>query len=533
MTSDWERIDKKTLVNSKYPEYKIVKHEWVNFRDIAYEWAIYKDNKQLYWKKVRGQDKYITIPEEEYNYNTASGFKSLQKAILVADSYIEEQEYKGEIMNSRKVIKSNQQSLFSDNVFDGKIKLHLANDYSPYPNSGDKYVNEQGNLYFYIQAYIPNVKRDKENPGVMIGSIDDNLIYFDENDIGEIPKEVYVDPSFDKELAIKKTVNYSISSVYDYLSTSLPIMKGLNIPNEGCILKQNYKEFAGVGNIFNYFKTVAKKRGDGFVYAKIKVSYSDKPLTARIDSNSLRPAVLLNGKQILVSDKDVDFVAFYFKKLESVTASRKTIKSSKSVCIGFNNDTGDLLWKRDDIYTLQGAWTLQTKRKDIVDKWIKKYNLDTTDTRRLDKLTQEGPGSIPWGLPLVEDKEGRNYNKELASILPGHGISNSRKTIKSSKLPTEKDYQNLVDKLNTYCDKHYGKDSGYGSIYRFKMYKENNMNNDGWGNEYPNFNIYDDEGNLDMFSNDDITNYIKKELKAKGWYPEAAHSSSDFTIAVE
>ena len=64
------------------------------------------------------------------------------------------------------------------------------------------------------------------------------------------------------------------------------------------------------------------------------------------------------------------------------------------------------------------------------------------------------------------------------------------------------------------------------------MYKDEGTNSDGYGHEYPNFIIYDDEGNLDMHSNDDITEYIRNELKAKGWYPEAVHSSSDFTIAV-
>ena len=298
----------------------------------------------------------------------------------------------------------------------------------------------------------------------------------------------------------------------------------------------------------------------------------------------------------------------------------KSIKSSKSVCIGFNTENGTLLWKRDNLYTLDGSSIRQTKRKDIADKWIEKYNLNTTDTERLDKYTQEGIGQIPWGLPLVEDKEGRNYNKELASILPKHGIKSDfnpyyekhpdtlvaylvgdkdsitqedidkaekeyklfyegygtlygdkghlfigpYSSIKSyfedyvgvglvddylytygtdhsildnfvreqnKPLPTEKDYQDFVNQLNNYVVENYGVDK-YGPLYKFEMYKENGMNNDGWGNEYPNIVIYDDEGNLDMHSDSDITEYIRKELEVKGWYPEAVHSSSDFTIAI-
>ncbi len=106
-----------------------------------------------------------------------------------------------------------------------------------------------------------------------------------------------------------------------------------------------------------------------------------------------------------------------------IQSSRKSIKSAKSVCVGFNTENGTLLWKRDDLYTLDGSTIRQTKRQDIADKWIEKYDLNTTDVRRLDRFTQEGPSQIPWGLPLVEDKDQTNYNKRLASILPPHGYN--------------------------------------------------------------------------------------------------------------
>ena len=384
-----------------------------------------------------------------------------------------------------------------------------------------------------------------------------------------------------------------------------------------------------------------------------------------------------------------------------IFSSRKPIKSSKSVCIGFNTDNGILLWKRDDLYTLDGSSIRQTKQKDIADKWIEKYNLNTTDTERLDKYTQEGIGQIPWGLPLVEDKDGRNYNKELSEILPKHGIKSgyiievtetdngnafaptyvngnswqsenpqifetredaeemaddfrkylnkkvhymhgryqykikviesSRESIKSEfnpyyekhpdtfvaylvgdkdsitqedidkakrewyklfyegygtlygdqghlfigpyssikayvedylglelmdeylhtydydhsvlddfivepkyPLPTEKDYQDFVNQLNAFVAENYETSPKYGPLYVFNMYTDNTLkNNDGRGNEYPTIIIYDAEGNLDMHSDDSITEYIRQELEAKGWYPECVHSSSDFTIGVE
>lgn len=209
-----------------------------------------------------------------------------------------------------------------------------------------------------------------------------------------------------------------------------------------------------------------------------------------------------------------------------IMASRQ-IKSSKSVCIGFNTDNGTLLWKRDDLYTLDGSSIRQTKQKDIADKWIEKYNLNTTDTERLDKYTQEGISQIPWGLPLVEDKDQTNYNKKLASILPPHNVNSS---YGNNPLPTERDYRDFVDKLNNYCK---NMKFSYGPMYEFEYEPEEGMSNDGWGHEYPNFRIYDTQGNLDMFSDDIIVKYIRNELQKKGWYPEAVHSSSDFTIAVE
>ena len=311
------------------------------------------------------------------------------------------------------------------------------------------------------------------------------------------------------------------------------------------------------------------------------------------------------GEELISKGMDLEAMSVLFQ-------SKKPIKSSKSVCIGFNNDTGALLWKDGDLYTLQGAWTLQTKRKDIADKWIDKYNLNTTDEKRLDRITQEGMGLVPWGLPLVEDKDQTNWNKKLADmILPprggntnkpvykrssnrawreseedkerkheliadiygkvkttvkiadpnGKGVwkifpqneqiyvqyGNGRKkileqlpiedieyidsfkslglrtssynTIKSSREPTKKDYEAFTKQLNNYCKIHFDE---YADLYDFECMPDE---------FHKGFIIVDNEGNLDMHSDEQLTKYIRDELSKKGWYPEATYSSSDFSIA--
>jgi hypothetical protein len=136
--------------------------------------------------------------------------------------------------------------------------------------------------------------------------------------------------------------------------------------------------------------------------------------------------------------------------------SRKPIKSAKSVCVGFNTENGTLLWRRDDLYTLDGSTVRQTKRQDIADRWIEKYDLNTTDERRLDRFTQEGPSQIPWGLPLVEDKDQTNYNKKLASILPPHNLDSSFNKRNSEKELTGKQKNDFIKKamkMQGYNDK--------------------------------------------------------------------------------
>ena len=103
----------------------------------------------------------------------------------------------------------------------------------------------------------------------------------------------------------------------------------------------------------------------------------------------------------------------------------------------FQEGTGRKVWfdKRDDTYRLSiGGTFLQTKRKDIADSWIDKYNMNTTNKEQLDRYTENGIGLVPWGLPLVEDKDQTNWNKKLADmILPPkrHGVQSSRRPIKS------------------------------------------------------------------------------------------------------
>ena len=99
-------------------------------------------------------------------------------------------------------------------------------------------------------------------------------------------------------------------------------------------------------------------------------------------------------------------------------------------------------------------------------------------------------------------------------------------------LPTEQDYREVVDKLNNYVAKEYSSEFGPGSIYYFNMYKGERTNTDGYGHEYPNYIIFDTECNLDLFSGDEIVQYIDNLLAEKGWYHEAVSGSDNFTIAV-
>ena len=129
------------------------------------------------------------------------------------------------------------------------------------------------------------------------------------------------------------------------------------------------------------------------------------------------------------------------------------------------------------------------------------------------------------GVGLLDDYL-YTYNKD-------DSVLDHFETQSDKPLPTEQDYKDFVNQLNAFVAKNYETNPKYGPLYVFNMYKDDNMNSDGYGNEYPNFVIYDDEGNLDMHSDDSITEYIRQELEAKGWYPECVHSSSDFTIAIK
>lgn len=89
----------------------------------------------------------------------------------------------------------------------------------------------------------------------------------------------------------------------------------------------------------------------------------------------------------------------------------------------------------------------------------------------------------------------------------------------ASSEPTETDYKNFVDILNGYCERNYGE----SNIYDFGYYPEHN---------YGGFIIYDNEGNLNIHDDSDLTTFIRNELRKMGWYAEAVYSESDFVIAV-
>jgi len=335
-----------------------------------------------------------------------------------------------------------------------------------------------------------------------------------------------------------KLIEHCEAGEYGYLGRYTIIIDGKEVYNftaenrrEAVCSFNNYLDYKMNYHINNSHKSIKSDYSDEEYWypetKKVWVVYAMNPRTGRGLGKWEWDSKEEAEEQVNGWRKTATFYYWIKEEEKKIQSSRKPIKSSKSVCIGFNTENGTLLWKRDDLYTLDGSSIRQTKQKDIADRWIEKYNLNTTDTERLDKYTQEGIGQIPWGLPLVEDKDQTNYNKKLASILPPHNVNSS---YGNNPLPTERDYRDFVDKLNNYC-----KDMkfSYGPMYEFEYEPEEGMSNDGWGHEYPNFRIYDTQGNLDMFSDDNIVKYIRDELEKKGWYPEAVHSSSDFTIAVE
>lgn len=132
-------------------------------------------------------------------------------------------------------------------------------------------------------------------------------------------------------------------------------------------------------------------------------------------------------------------------------------------------------------------------------------------------------------------------NEILGQIGAAGTIGSSRKSIKSSaerhNLPTLNFIRAFVKKLNDHCKEEFGDTDPeftrkYGPLYQFKVRETGRMSNDGWGNEYPEYMIYDDQGSLDWFEDEFLPKWIDEELGKSGFYAEPV-GSSRFVIAVE
>ena len=136
-------------------------------------------------------------------------------------------------------------------------------------------------------------------------------------------------------------------------------------------------------------------------------------------------------------------------------------------------------------------------------------------------------GSIyQWGVEVL-NKCGIKYKglKESKKSL--------RKSLKESAKPiNEKNVSKFVDELNKWCDDnvHYKDvDSAkftkqYGKLYDFK-YKVDHSFGDA------DIIVWDDQGTLDLFEDDFITEKIDELAKKYGWYTEPYHDGGyDFTF---
>lgn len=108
-----------------------------------------------------------------------------------------------------------------------------------------------------------------------------------------------------------------------------------------------------------------------------------------------------------------------------------------------------------------------------------------------------------------------------------------RKSLKESAKPiNEKNVAKFVDELNKWCDDnvHYKDvDSAkftkqYGKLYNFKYNVDHSFG------DADVIIVWDDQGTLNLFEDDFITEKIDELAKKYGWYAEPYDSSSDFTF---
>ena len=457
--SDWNKVDKKTLTNPEYPEYKIVKREWVNFRDIAYEWTIYKNNEPLYWKKVRGQDKYVNIPKQEYknNYNAISGFKSLQKAIFALENYVQN-EKEQTIESSHKPIKSSLSDVnkalgFTDNDIEEDGKIHITTDFGEFVVD---YVNDE-----YIVSYDGEERIFTEYKDTVEEVV--NLFNTLCNEEVEF---------FNKNINSSKSIKSDYSDEEYWYPETKKVYRLYKYDSNGNYYTWDYDTLEEAQRM--------KPRGNRYTTYNIKevevpVQSSRKPIKSAYFNPEEVFAYLVGGPADMITNED-----------------KKQADEYNVVYVGYGiMDDGE-------------KGHLFVGKYGDIENYIENY----------------------MGAAIAEEYV-------YSYMIDGRHITDSFQIIPTKPLPTEQDYKDFVNQLNAFVAENYETNPKYGPLYVFNMYKDDHMNNDGYGNEYPNFVIYDDEGNLDMHSDDSITEYIRQELEAKGWYPECVHSSSDFTIAIK
>lgn len=125
------------------------------------------------------------------------------------------------------------------------------------------------------------------------------------------------------------------------------------------------------------------------------------------------------------------------------------------------------------------------------------------------------------------------YEKTVRNIIDHSNLALNESLTESAKPINEKNVAKFVDELNKWCDDnvHYKDvDSAkftkqYGKLYDFKYNVDHSFG------DADVIIVWDDQGTLDLFEDDFITEKIDELAKKYGWYTEPYHDGgSDFTF---